>query len=135
MSAVVEVDKTESAQPKDVEAVVVAVAAPTGPAMDYAAFANLANHDKFEFKQGNALWEAISGGCVPNTYTIRPTSTEQLVFLMQEESSCWCRACCNPAQPALIKFRNSGPPQEYVDGLFFYQLLLITFYFHYFVTT
>jgi hypothetical protein len=49
MSAVV---ATDDAQPKNVEAVVVAVAAPTGPAMDYAAFANLANIDHMEFKQG-----------------------------------------------------------------------------------
>jgi len=28
------------------------------------------------------------------------------VFIMSEESSCWCRACCNPNQPAFVKFYN-----------------------------
>ena len=117
-------------QPKDapVEAVVVSVATSGGTPMDVTAFSNLAAVDHLEFKQGNVLWEALSGGCVPNSYMIRDrtakfnagkTKKEQQAapkgdafFIMKEESSCWCRACCNPAQPALVKFYNTSPPQQ-----------------------
>ena len=47
------------------------------------------------------------------------------MFLMEEESSCWCRACCNPAQPALVKFYNSSPPQLYVTYYYLKTLIKI----------
>jgi len=125
----------QMSQPKDApaQAVVVSVATTGGTAMDVTAFSNLAAVDHLEFKQGNVLWEAVSGGCVPNSYMVRDRTARfnagkdeykkgpdkkplypkgQAFFIMKEESSCWCRACCNPAQPALVKFYNTGPPQQ-----------------------
>lgn len=114
------------------EATVVAVETATGQSMDVVAFANLANVDHLEFKQGNVLAEALTGGCAANSYMIsdrtakwnaaenapndrakaeKDTPIGEAFFLMKEESSCWCRACCNPAQPALVKFYNTGPGQ------------------------
>ena len=37
---------------------------------------------------------------------------------MHEESSIWCRACCSPAQPALVKFYNATAPQTNPDTCF-----------------
>jgi len=107
MAAVVEPKQVE---PKQVEAQVVAVATAAGSPMDYVAFANLANLDHFNFSQMNGLWEAVTGGCLPNQYMLKPNDQDQAVFMMEENSSCWCRACCSPAQPALVKFYNASPP-------------------------
>ena len=84
---------------KPVVAQVVAVGGGGGGAMDVAAFQNLANSSSLEFKQGNVFWEAVSGGCAANSYMIRDRlSTDNHgkmtpVFIMSEESSCWCRWC------------------------------------------
>jgi hypothetical protein len=94
---------------------VVAVAAPTpvvvvqadaANSMDYVAFQNLAAVQNLEFKQGNVFWEAVSGGCAANTYMIKDRPTDTALFIMEENSSCWMRWCCEPAQPALVKFHN-----------------------------
>lgn len=80
--------------------------------MDAAAFQNLANASSLEFKQGGAFWEAVTGGCVPNSYMVRDRLSTDAhgkmtpVFIAAEESSCWCRACCQPNQPAYVKFYN-----------------------------
>ena len=79
--------------------------------MDFAAFSNLANITQLEFKQGNVFWEAVSGGAMPNSYMVKERNSGQAIFLMQEESDCWCRVCCSPSQPAYVKFFNSSPPQ------------------------
>lgn len=74
--------------------------------MDVIAFTNLARINNLEFKQGNVFWEAWSGGAAANTYMIKDRISDTPLFIMEEESSCWCRVCCNPAQPALVKFYN-----------------------------
>ena len=53
------------------------------------------------------LWEAVSGGCVPNSFELRDLERDYPVFLAKEQSSCWCRACCNPSQPAFVIFQNA----------------------------
>ena len=80
--------------------------------MDFVAFQNLANVNNLEFKQGNVFWEAVSGGCIPNSYMLSDRSSSDAhgkmtpVFIMQEESDCYCRGCCAPNQPAFVKFYN-----------------------------
>jgi hypothetical protein len=95
--------------------------------------------DHIEFKQGGAFMEALSGGCVPNNYYIRDRTAKwnarqnggdakaekdapigDAYFVMKEESSCWCRGCCNPAQPTLVKFWNTSPPEERPGKLFLF---------------
>jgi hypothetical protein len=94
------------------QAQVVAVGGGGGGAMDVNAFQNLANASSLEFKQGNVFWEAVSGGCAANSYMIRDRLSADAhgkmtpVFIASEESSCWCRACCDPNQPAYVKFYN-----------------------------
>ena len=49
----------------------------------------------------------------PCSHTDRPTDTP--LFIMEEQSSCYMRGCCGPAQPALVKFHNvsfGGERQE-----------------------
>jgi len=86
----------------------VLVVADASQAMDGVAFANLANVQNLEFKQGNVFWEFASGGCAPNTYMIKDRPSDTPIFLMEEQSSCYCRACCDPAQPALVKYYNAS---------------------------
>jgi len=105
-------------EPKQVEAQVVAVATAAGPPMDYVAFANLANLDHFHFSQMGLFGELVSSGCMANRYVIKPKDQDQAVFVMHEESSIWCRACCSPAQPALVKFYNATAPQTNPDYCF-----------------
>ena len=88
--------------------------------------------------------EALSGGCVPNSYMIRDRTAKwnamqeggpeaekqaaigQAFFIMKEHSDCWCRACCNPAQPNLVKFWNTAGPYDRT-GTFFLFLFLVVF--------
>ena len=73
---------------------------------------NLRNVQSAEFKQGNVFWEAVSGGCAANSYmlsdrvNLNPHGKFTPIFIMSEESSCWCRLCCGPNQPAFIKMYN-----------------------------
>ena len=78
--------------------------------MDAVSFQNLAAVTQLEFKQGNVLWEAFTGGGAANSYMITERNSGQAIFIMQEESECCCRYCCNPSQPAFVKFYNSSPP-------------------------
>ena len=89
-------------------------------ALDAAAFSNLANVTSLQLKQGNVFWEAATGGCVPNTYIVKTRDPEHPendvngipIFIMEEQSSCFCRACCSPFQPLFVKFYNvQNPPQ------------------------
>ena len=66
--------------------------------MDVIAFTNLARINNLEFKQGNVFWEAWSGGAAANTYMIKDRISDTPLFIMEEESSCWCRVCCNPGK-------------------------------------
>jgi hypothetical protein len=72
--------------------------------------------------QGNRAWEAVSGGCMPNVYVFadmdrkvtvpgRQDSIPTPLFVMQEESSCWCRLCCNGNQPFVGKMYHAQPVQ------------------------
>ena len=88
--------------------------------------------------------EALSGGCVPNSYMIRDRTAKwnamqeggpeaekqaaigQAFFIMKEHSDCWCRACCNPAQPNLVKFWNTAGPYDR-SGTFFLFFFLLFF--------
>lgn len=71
-------------------------------------FFQLSNIILFPIHQltGNVFWEAVSGGCVANTYMITDRPSDTALFIMEENSSCWMRCCCDPAQPALVKFYN-----------------------------
>lgn len=94
---------------------VVTVTPDVANSMNGVAFQNLANVNNLEFRQGNVFWEAISGGCVPNSYMIKDRPTDTPLFIMEEQSSCYMRGCCGPAQPALVKFHNvsfGGERQE-----------------------
>jgi hypothetical protein len=88
--------------------------------------------------------EALSGGCVPNSYMIRDRTAKwnamqeggpeaekqaaigQAFFIMKEHSDCWCRACCNPAQPNLVKFWNTAGPYDRT-GTFFLFFFVVVF--------
>ena len=89
--------------------------------------------------------EALSGGCVANSYMIRDRTAKwnakqeggseaekqapigQAFFIMKEQSDCWCRACCNPAQPNLVKFWNTAGPYERTGRSFFVFCFLFFF--------
>merc|ERR1719409_2190693 len=43
-------------------------------------FAPLANVNNVRFTQGNIFWEAVTGGCVPNTYMITDTDTDNAIL-------------------------------------------------------
>ena len=86
--------------------------------------------------------EALSGGYVPNSYMIRDRTAKwnamqeggpeaekqaaigQAFFIMKEHSDCWCRACCNPAQPNLVKFWNTAGPYDRTGTFFLFFFLL-----------
>ena len=95
--------------------------------------------------------EALSGGCVANSYMIRDRTAKwnakqeggseaekqapigQAFFIMKEQSDCWCRACCNPAQPNLVKFWNTAGPYERT-GRSFFVFCFLFFVFCFFLT-
>jgi hypothetical protein len=88
-----------------------------------------------QFKQGRAFLEGITGGIMPNLYTVsdmtykyQPMRNGQPygepegwpMFIVEEVSGdccsrdCWCRCCCNPQHPSITElYLSSGPrPQE-----------------------
>ena len=79
-------------------------------AVDAVAFHNLASVSAVELKQGNAMWEAVTGGCAPNTFMVRDTATGTPIFVMEEKSKCFMRCCCNGCQPLYVKFYNTAGP-------------------------
>ena len=97
---------------KPVQAAQVVAVGGGAQAVDAVAFSNLANVTNIKLKQGNVFWEAVSGGCAANTYMVttrdvnNPEAEGIPIFIMQEESSCWCRCCCNGCQPLYVKFYN-----------------------------
>merc|ERR1712196_661356 len=89
--------------------------------------------DKIRMQQGRALLEGVTGGAMPNKYLISDWTHmyqpmrdgqpygEQLpypMFYIEEQSGgccsqdCWCRICCSPGHPALLKFYFSGEPYD-----------------------
>jgi len=79
------------------------------------------------------LLEGITGGAMPNIYIIgdHKRTYQQMrngenfkdpvpypMFFVEEDSGdccsrdCWCRCCCNPKHPSLLKFYHASPPVD-----------------------
>jgi hypothetical protein len=92
----------------------------------------LSNCNTLRLKQGRAVAEAFSCGAVPNIYTIadfnsmyqqqrngkpwRDPVPLPIFFVEEEGGECcsndfWCRVCCSPNHPVLLKFYHATPPQ------------------------
>jgi hypothetical protein len=87
--------------------------------------------DHVQFKQGRAFLEGLTGGIMPNLYTVsdmnykyQPMRNDQPygdpegwpMFIVEERAGdccsrdCCCRCCCNPQHPSITElYLSSGP--------------------------
>jgi len=84
----------------------------------------LAACKNYAFFQNNKFMEAATSGCMPNKYVFGDIDRPQPVpgreknnetiphalFVVEEESSCWCRLCCNGNQPFTGKVYHAAAP-------------------------
>jgi hypothetical protein len=101
--------------------------------MDAASFMALSNSNNIRMKQGRAFLEGMSCGAYPNIYTIHDFNTMYqqtrngqpwgepvplpIFFVEEIGGNCcskdwWCRVCCSPNHPALLKFYHASAPEE-----------------------
>merc|ERR1711988_858865 len=87
--------------------------------------------DKVQFKQGRAMWEGLSGGIMPNLYTVtdrnfmyQPMRNGSAygdpagypMFIVEERMGdccsrdCCCRCCCNPQHPSISELYIASDP-------------------------
>merc|ERR1719171_2064845 len=83
---------------------------------------------RVQMVQGNALLEGLTGGVMPNTYLFTDFNKMYpsknggekpwpLFFAIEDSgdccsADCWCRTCCSPNHPSLIKFYVASDPIE-----------------------
>eukprot|EP00505_MAST-04D_sp_SCG-Rhode-Island_P003477 Stramenopile-MAST_4_protein_3477 len=125
---VVEIGKDKNAGAYDGP---IAVATSLQTIMDPASFNVLANSNNIRMKQGRALLEGFTGGAYPNIYVFSDFNSMYqqyrngkpwkdpvplpIFFVEEQYGGCcsrdfWCRICCSPGHPSVLKFYHASPP-------------------------